>query len=432
MVDFKSEIEMLVERYCEPAIMCFRPYGVEQSQSKSHVGGLPRLPKDLAWPSSSENVPLHFLAEIHLDELPKNIPQLPTVGVLYFFALIDEEMCWEARKPGSQYRVLYCEEPADVYKPAPDNLPPISGEYHAADRDFRLERERRTTVYPYWPLEFKQIRSWPDAAAVGFNKRYPTEFHWEFNATVRRERKAEVIRQTDWTETAERGEDWGEWKFDQRGKRVITLPYSGRGDRFPFCRILLDLFCRAAINNALKDSSSGKLDPAIQQELELLVKVATGWVRQYHAADPFVTLSKEELDAFNRNFSRFFESGEFEVYYTLKKALKSAVHTAVGRACSAFSSGASSNPPSLLFPRDVLSKCRSNHSPFNFHQMFGNAGCSQYARPIRRSDHLLLQLKSDNGADFMFCDCGEISFWIDHDHLQQGRFEFAWAETQGG
>jgi uncharacterized protein YwqG len=64
--------------------------------------------------------------------------------------------------------------------------------------------------------------------------------------------------------------------------------------------------------------------------------------------------------------------------------------------------------------------------------MLGNARSTQTARPVERDDVLLLQLKSDDGVNFMFCDVGEAEFWIDKRDLAARRFDRVFATTCGG
>jgi uncharacterized protein YwqG len=45
---------------------------------------------------------------------------------------------------------------------------------------------------------------------------------------------------------------------------------------------------------------------------------------------------------------------------------------------------------------------------------------------------LLLQLNSDYGVNFMFCDVGEVEFWIDKRDLVARRFDKVFATTCGG
>jgi uncharacterized protein YwqG len=67
------------------------------------------------------------------------------------------------------------------------------------------------------------------------------------------------------------------------------------------------------------------------------------------------------------------------------------------------------------------------------HQMFGHALASQEpGRGIDDDKLLLLQLRSDRGTDFMFCDLGEIEFTIHRDDLAERRFDRVAAATAGG
>ena len=68
----------------------------------------------------------------------------------------------------------------------------------------------------------------------------------------------------------------------------------------------------------------------------------------------------------------------------------------------------------------------------SYHQMLGNTGSSQEARSVDRKEVLLLQLKSDYGVNFMFCDVGEAEFWIARDDLAARRFDKVFATTCGG
>ena len=64
----------------EPAVFLIRE---RAPQSRSRIGGLPHLPDGLDWPEEQ-----HFLAEIHLDEIPRAAAPdaLPQSGVFFFFA----------------------------------------------------------------------------------------------------------------------------------------------------------------------------------------------------------------------------------------------------------------------------------------------------------------------------------------------------------
>lgn len=86
----RSEAEIIFEQQCEDAVFLVQERN-GHSRCRSKIGGLPTLPSELDWPELDEYA-LHFLAEIHLDEVPRPpAPNaLPATGVLYFFLELSE------------------------------------------------------------------------------------------------------------------------------------------------------------------------------------------------------------------------------------------------------------------------------------------------------------------------------------------------------
>lgn len=69
------------------------------------------------------------------------------------------------------------------------------------------------------------------------------------------------------------------------------------------------------------------------------------------------------------------------------------------------------------------------------HQMLCASDVQNAAREAREAGYiLLLQIDSDWGVHkaFQFCDMGMVQFWIRPEDLQTGRFDRAWATTEGG
>ncbi len=56
---------------------------------QSKVGGLPYLPQDFDYPTTSDGEPLAFLAQINFADMP-SLPDFPTQGILQFFIANDD------------------------------------------------------------------------------------------------------------------------------------------------------------------------------------------------------------------------------------------------------------------------------------------------------------------------------------------------------
>ncbi|WP_232662929.1 DUF1963 domain-containing protein [Pseudonocardia sp. TRM90224] len=90
----------------------------------SRIGGLPLLPPDVAWPRTSDDRPLSFLAALDLAEIgPLLGPQWPTSGVLMFYADIDPEhiedlLSGVPNADGAEARVFATDTPTPVDVPS--------------------------------------------------------------------------------------------------------------------------------------------------------------------------------------------------------------------------------------------------------------------------------------------------------------------------
>lgn len=110
----------------------------------SRIGGLPDLPKDIAWPQYKNGKPLAFLAQINLGEIPSGSP-LPESGILWFFSVFgwQTEDDADPQLPPGKYadnwtRVIYQDVARENLRQSrqPDDVntfPPASIEYVPID-----------------------------------------------------------------------------------------------------------------------------------------------------------------------------------------------------------------------------------------------------------------------------------------------------------
>jgi hypothetical protein len=434
MMNELEKIEIVMEKYRQPAIMVHRPYPpVGLAEINSYLGGRPRLPRDIDWPLTSNGVPLHFLAQIDCSELPSTEGVLPDAGVLYFFARIDEEMIWGEGNPQDDCRVLFAPLGTRELQP-PVDLPEVQFGLSGPVVDFKLPGDRPIQLYPRWPVTFHRINSWPDKSAIG------ETLSVEYHKAVRRARAAEVVRVLGLPVKVASA---GGWQRSLLGSRSQETRTAFSKPSFPQLWVMVDRIARhIAKQSAAKMWPSPEKngpDPIVLRDIEA---AAMSWVAEAarHRLDRAPESSQSEkfsnwLQATSQH--QFFE---WKLQDALRKGLASAVQFA-----------ASEPEGAALIPTDYYSNMEGHHIPVHvsgpdvrasgakrwsisgtYHQMLGNAGSTQNARPVERDDVLLLQLKSDYGVNFMFCDVGEAEFWINKRDLAARRFDKVFATTCGG
>ncbi|MCP3442901.1 DUF1963 domain-containing protein [Bradyrhizobium sp. CCGUVB14] len=167
-----STFAKALDANCHPTIWLRR---VDTFRSASKLGGLPWLPKGVAWPRQLKSkTPLHFLAQIDLAALPKSPlvpggPQLPAIGILYFFADMYETMLWGDDEVGEvddfkySTRVIFAAAPGEAPDVAPAELPPEVG--HAWGEDAG-GRSRGRRIFPEAPLEAHLVDTFVGCRAI--------------------------------------------------------------------------------------------------------------------------------------------------------------------------------------------------------------------------------------------------------------------------
>ena len=466
------EIEAVMQRYSEPAVLVHRVYPlINMPKTNSHLGGLPGLPEGLAWPTSSKGEPLHFLGQLDCSELPRNNDMLPDSGVLFFFALINEEMTWSDQAPHDFCRVIYAPACSEVRRSSPSNLGPIMGGWSDYQRHLNLPGDPPITKYPHWPITLHAVNSWANVDAIP--REFSREDHVAYQEAVNRARAAEVVRVLGLPTNTPRPAGWGRSDYD---RQEIHLPPDTRDGPFPQAWIMVDRIARFMLNSiepeSLVKTFSTRPDPAkpVQSVLDKILgrarvakpvtvpppnlPLAESIVNRddaLHDAMAWVErASKHGLDQAPSNEA----AAEFTTWLRVliadrKIASKVSIAISVGMNY-AIQYAADSPTAAPLIPSRYYNWAEDLHIPVyadkigyyvscgpwqisgNYHQMLGNTRSSQNARSVDRKEVLLLQLLSDYGIGFMFCDVGEVEFWIDKQDLVDRRFDKVFATTCGG
>ncbi len=417
----EQEIEALMEQSREPAVMLHRPYPPNKlPKTNSWLGGLPALPPGTDWPRNAKNIPLHFLAQIDCSELPPTDGILPDTGTLFFFARIDEEMSWLWDGDVRDGCSVIHGPAGDAPVPAPDDLPPIMGEYAAYERDFKLPGDPPFNVYPRWPITTLPIQTWPDYSALpdDRHKDMGHEDYVAYSEAVDQARAAEFERIAG--------------KSDPIPDSRSSLLPTEQTPAFPQSWVMVDRIARR-LANSVQDSIEVKsrMDPEWSsgeeiRRFEAVYDASVKWVEA--VADK--GLASDPSDEIKGQFSEWL-SGLPGKYPGLSHNVSLAIESGM---LSAIQFAANSPDVASAIPEAYFTEFehRNWRRKSTCHQMLGNAASSQEAAPVERDEILLLYLMSDYAVDFMFCDVGEIEFWIKKDDLAARRFDRVRPATAGG
>ena len=389
-----------------------------------------------------DGTPLHFLAQIDCRALPFR-SSLPDQGMLFFFGRDDEEQIWSEDYVGDKaWRVIHAPGAAgdDPVRPAPADMLPIGGSYPRSNwRPFLLDGEMGPNIHVEWPIELRQMDSWPDASALAddaFGDGNDAGWRSRLLALVNKETQAQK-------QEADRALMWDAYQ-DQLDVRRADAFYAASGYARPAAKSDEPYYrkTRLAMRILQEDSGSqawpdrwvhvgffcralraGLERPAARKNIEDAdVRIA--------AAGPAAPVPAAKRDDFRR-WATSMQRGDADV------PLDFAVADWMLEAATAAIRSFAHDPEKarLISPTiyDVMAPHFQGDSAWGiqYSQMLGHAPSSQQARMTDDPTLCLLNLASDAGLGWMFGDVGEATFWIEPDALSRRDFGAAWATLEG-
>jgi hypothetical protein len=274
---------------------------------------------------------------------------------------------------------------------------------------------------------------------------------------VERARAAEIVRTTGRPTNPLLRPEWGEWTFNHEGKRIVTIPHKDlRIGEFPQATIIAERIARAmarlasedvdrlrkALESGQKPSSGTDLERLLP-DLDRVIHQSLSWVRRAQSSGLDAPMEEADAKEYRDWLTDLGRDDRFEVGYLLSRALKRGMSYAV-KYCGGSPKAAALVPPGYMnrLEGEHSLTCTDSTGIYQapprrqisaiHHQLLGHAPTSQDVGDRTAKDILLLHLMSDRGVDFMFCDCGEIQFWIDAEDLIARRFDCVRANTEGG
>jgi hypothetical protein len=233
----------------------------------------------------------------------------------------------------------------------------------------------------------------------------------------------------------------------------FTYSQSDSQKKFPQVWVMAERAARALILESKQwvdqlEQAKRKAPAEKVEELQKMEKVINHWrsidreARQWMKAAVEAGLSTTpSSEATAAVYSWLDKLGQDESSF-VRRGVSGSVRFAVA---SAIQYAASDPAAAALIPPPYYNDFEERHLPVGarkeankwqlqprYHQMLGFAGSSQTARHVNSNEVMLLQLISDQGVNFMFCDAGEVEFWISPEDLAKRRFDRVFATTCGG
>lgn len=408
--------ETLLSEFARPALALLRPYPpVRLASVRSHVGGLPDLPSDIAWPRAFDdtgcvpaNAPLHFLAQIDLAEQPWLPSDFPRSGTVMFFGALTDGYFWDTENDA---RVIYDPNSCGTPTLPPEDIEGIDGGYGDYQRIFGDDDWLRCRIFPQWPIMGKRIDTMPDGDAFVLNS-YHNEKYLGYHEALNdfRAEQAALAAGIDLSDDT---------RFVAR-PAVSLLEEPG----FPWTARYVALWgrmVRQKCPDELKDSVSQLVEWADSCEASAPIAadkaadfraMLNSWPRSDGALPPGVDSASPVLRRLIRE-----AGGDMKLAELLPEALYAYVEL--------------EHLP-VKVKGDFNRRDKKLTWNVRHHQVGGHVPSTQEPVPLDSDRVCLAQFQSDYGTEMILCDLGEADFWIEPARLANADFSDVLADTRGG
>lgn len=427
----EAELEAYIHKYRKTGIVLQRVYPPTAfPKVRSRLGGLPQLPQAFEWPtgvSYGQTIPMHFLAQIDCAELPGVESLMPRQGMLFFFAVNEEEQIWDTDPPQERVRVLYAQHvPEDQpERQAPEHLRPILNVNLAkspfTEPEWLLPGESGPRLHVQWPLVARRMDTWPYDMPTPEDGSMPdmAAYHLRWSELS----LGAAVAATGLMPNADAVFHWERplsqsWKFPAQWLRYqLDFPQAG---------IMIDRLARIVGNARSKNTRRFVADQDVLDWVERASRI--GWD---NAPD------EATREAF-RNWI-LEQIGDEDQDATLTDLTMGDVFTRGLLASVAYVAG--SPDAARLIPLRLYRDLEGEHLPYEesyrkhadgrrycasarVHQMLGHVPLLQGGMPdIEGEPVCLLQLAWDPAIDLRFGDCGQATFWIAREDLAVRNFD---------
>ena len=119
-------------------------------QGVSRAGGYPDMPENFEWPSTTDDEPMTFIAQLNLKEISSYDENglLPKGGMLYFFMGIDEPAY------DIEHKVIYIEDDKNLIFTKPDKPTVLEEDYEEVFVPYKIESKQCVEIPNYAYMDY--------------------------------------------------------------------------------------------------------------------------------------------------------------------------------------------------------------------------------------------------------------------------------------
>lgn len=451
-----EDFENAVKNF-QRGVALIRPYPPHTRPSgRSRIGGWPDLPKGIAWPRVDSNQekavdrggsPLHFIAQIDLSEIPPVCKDLPKIGTLLFFALLDEELGWSGST--TCIRIIYDKNSSGKKTPPPKAISAIFDHGGYYDEDFGIAGEQKQTTLFEWPLIATAVDTLP-ATRIDFLDARRPYFIERRNVLETKymlaqlqdvpTRKAADLRDAStfgWTNfpCGKLGDGptpkaWAEALQAPRTRELLVRRMANMlSDDANYHSRRAAEFKKA--RRPEKSEEHLRMAEIARNLQKLGLELLTGKSAGNADAIPGIERLALWLDSVRKSegsrcdFAKALQDSmvQFACESGHEVAVLHQVHESVWDIAA---------PAHVLRRADWgMSSSSDTDCVAHYHQMLGHIRTAQGPASEQEGDICLLHLRSDYGLKLLICDVGDMQFWVKRSDLREEDFSKVWGTTQG-
>ncbi len=389
----EDEIAAYFDAHSDPVVYLIREWGGQGSFTQ--IGGLPQLAPDITWPKHRETgLPLHFLAQINLAEVPTtpDTTMLPRTGTLWFFVDLTDDSDGDT----AEQRVLYHSEcdPGWQRVRQTSDLPAIAEHVR---RQANKQGHQNTAILPQSNMAcvvhpcLWQENELPKDRGVNIMRKA-----FDYSQTHKQDTFAQTVQSSGITKLVPPAHD---------GPNYCPDVFGGH---FPWTNLVATKLTQP-ITRLVKLRNFEKRTENIEQAEQLLADLQT--------APPMTKLSPEHQARFD---DCIFKNAGYESAQAARDSgddligLRTSLHSAL----RTIKTQADVDPDLLAaLPKDLL----RGFMPYRIAESSNDTmiGGPKFANPnpTPGTGFKLLQVDSDNTLGVTWGDMGLVEFWIDPNDL---------------